>query len=115
MMNSPGKIDQLIILVVSGFQVDELMRSLREQGFYFTKIDSSGGLLNEPTVCLLIGLNNTRLPALMDIARGCCQPHPQYMPAHVNVQPGYPYVPMIEAQVGGAMAYVMNVERFEQL
>jgi uncharacterized protein YaaQ len=112
---STSNINQLVILVVSGFQADELMRQLNQQAYYFTKIDSSGGLLHEPTICMLIGLDRARLSDLLELTRQCCQPTEQYLPAHVSVQPGYPYLPMIEVQVGGAMAYLTNIERFEQL
>jgi uncharacterized protein YaaQ len=75
----------------------------------------AGGVFQEPTVVLLIGLNKSRLSSLMEIVREDCQPHPQYIPAHVNVQPGSAPFPMIEAQVGGALVYLMNVDRFAQI
>ncbi len=115
-MTTPGaEINQLVILVVSGYQAEDLMQSLVERRFYFTKVDSSGGMLNEPAVCLLIGLNSSRLPALLDLVQNCCQPYTQYIPTQLNSQSGYPSMSMIEAQVGGALLYTMNVERFEQL
>jgi uncharacterized protein YaaQ len=115
MANSTREINQLAILVLSGYQSEDLMQNLVEQRFHFTKIDSSGGMLNEPAVCLLIGLNNYRLPALLELVQKCCQPYTQYIPTHMNPQSGYPSMSMIEAQVGGALIYTLNVERFEQL
>jgi uncharacterized protein YaaQ len=115
MATSTREINQLAILVLSGYQSEDLMQKLVEQRFYFTKIDSSGGMLNEPAVCLLIGLNSMRLPALLELVQKCCQPYTQYIPTHMNPQSGYPSMSMIEAQVGGALIYTLNVERFEQL
>ncbi len=115
-MKSPAtEINQLAILVVSGYQSDDLMQHLVEQRFYFTKIDSSGGMLNEPAVCLLLGLNKSRLPLLVDLIQKCCQPYTQYIPTQLNSQSGYPSMSMIEAQVGGGLIYTLNVERFEQI
>ncbi len=115
MASSTGEIDQLVILVLSGYQSEELMHNLVGQRFYFTKIDSSGGMLNEPAVCLLIGLNHVRLPGLVEIVERCCQPFTQYIPTQLHTQSGYPSMSMIEAQVGGALIYTLDVERFEQL
>ena len=110
-----GEIDQLAIIVLSGYQSEDLMQNLVKQRFYFTKIDSSGGMLNEPAVCLLIGLNKARMPSLLELVQKCCQPYTQYIPTQLNSQSGYPSMSMIEAQVGGALIYSLNVERFEQL
>ncbi len=114
-MTPPGDINQLALIIVSGFQAGELTQRLTQSGFYLTKIDSSGGVIQEPTVCILIGLSRERLPALIELIHACCQPHRQYIPTNMNIQPGYTNYPMIEAQIGGALVYLMNVERFEQL
>jgi uncharacterized protein YaaQ len=110
-----GEINQLAIIVLSGYQSEDLMQNLVRQRFYFTKIDSSGGMLNEPAVCLLIGLNSARMPSLLELVQKCCQPFTQYIPTQLNSQTGYPSMSMIEAQVGGALIYAISVERFEQL
>ncbi len=111
-----GIIDQLAIVAVSGSQAGDLMNSLSKNGFYFTKIDSSGGIIQEPMVCLLIGFDKTRKDELMKLSRKYCQPHKQYIPANMSIQPGYTnQIPMIEAQMGGAVIHMLEVERFVQL
>jgi uncharacterized protein YaaQ len=111
-----GKIDQLAFVAVSGSQAGDLMQNLTKNGFYFTKIDSSGGIIQEPMVCLLIGFDKSRKEDLMKLSRKYCQPHKQYIPANMSIQPGYAnQIPMIEAQMGGAVIHLLNVERFEQL
>ncbi len=110
-----GPINQLVILVVSGRQSSDLMKKLTKNQFYFTVVNSSGGMIQEPTLSLFIGLNDSRLPALLKLVRACCQPQKQYIPAQLNFQPGYSNLPMIEAQVGGALVYITDVEHFEQI
>lgn len=114
-MKSPGEINQLVIVTVAGSQAGELMKSLSREGFYFTQIDSSGGLLQEPTACLLIGLNNLRHKPLLELIRQCCHTRRQYIPARLDVPQLQLQPVMIEAQVGGATIYTVEVERFEQL
>lgn len=111
----PGDVDQLVLLVASGRQSHDLMQHLRRDHFIFTVIDSTGGFVLEPVVCLLIGLNRTRLDELMRIVKKRCKPQRTYVPAQVNLQPGFQSIPMIEAQVGGALVHVMNVEQFIQI
>jgi uncharacterized protein YaaQ len=111
-----GKIDQLALVVVSGSQAGDFTKNLTKNKFYFTKIDSSGGIIQEPMVCLLIGFDKLRKDDLMKLSRKYCQPHKQYIPANMTIQPGYTnQIPMIEAQIGGATLHLLNIERFEQL
>jgi uncharacterized protein YaaQ len=109
------QVNQLVILIVFGPQADQFMKRLTKNRFYFTKIDSSGGIVQEPMVCLLVGLNSARLGTLLELSRKYCKPYRQYIPTNLNVQPGLSEFPMIEAQMGGATVCVLNVERFEQL
>ncbi len=110
----PDPIDRLVILVVSGSQSDQLMRRLRQEQFYFTIIDSTGGMLQEPMVCLLLGFQQRRMPALLDTVRQCCKPHTQYIPAQMHMPSDVRSLSMVEAQVGGALVYAMDVEQFIQ-
>lgn len=112
----PGIVDQLAFVAVSGTQAGDLMQHLTKNNFYYTKIDSSGGIIQEPMVCLLIGFDKERKDDLMKLSRKYCKPHKQYIPANMSVQPGYTnQIPMIEAQMGGAVIHLLNVERFEQI
>jgi len=112
----PGNaINQLVIASVSGAQAGALTDRLTRDGFYVTHVDSSGGILQEAAVSLLIGLDGARLSRLLEHVRECCRTRRRFIPAHVEaplleIQPV-----LIEAEVGGATVYVLDVERFEQL
>jgi len=113
---TPGNVvNQLVIATVAGAQAGALTDRLTRDGFYVTQVDSSGGILYEATVSLLIGLDRARLPRLLEHIRECCRTRLRFIPAHVEaplleIQPM-----MIEAEVGGATVYVLDVERFERL
>jgi uncharacterized protein YaaQ len=113
---TPGNaINQLVIATVSGAQAGTLTDRLTQDGFYVTRVDSSGGILHEATVSLLIGLDRARLSRLLEHVRECCHTRRRFIPAHVEaplleIQPV-----LIEAEVGGATVYAVDVERFEQL
>lgn len=114
-MNPSPSIDRLVILVVTQSQANPLMRRLQEAKFYFTIIDSTGGLVQEPMLCLLLGFGQERMTELLDIVRECCKPHMKYVAAQMYAPGEMGGVPMIEAQVGGATVYSMVVEQFVQL
>jgi uncharacterized protein YaaQ len=110
-----SQVDRLVLLVASGRQSGDLIHHLRREKFHFTLIDSAGGFVLEPVVCLLVGLNQARMEELLQIVRTRCKPHRTFVPSSVNLQPGFQSIPMIEAQVGGALVHVINVEQFIQI
>ena len=108
-------VNQLILVTVAGTQAGALTVRLVRDGFYVTQVDSSGSILREARNSLLIGLDRARLSRLLEHIRECCPTRRQFIPAHVEaplleVQPM-----MIEAEVGGATLYALDVEHFEQL
>jgi uncharacterized protein YaaQ len=113
-MKSP-RLDRLAILTVSGLQVNLLMEHLGQEKFNFTVINSTGGMLQEPEVCLLVGFRSERLSALLDVVRQDCHPYRQYVSAQGFMQGEMANPPMVEVELGGARFYIMNVERFEQI
>ncbi len=113
-MTSDKILNQLVVATVSSRQASELADRLSRNGFNFTFIDSKGGGLLESTVSMLIGLNRAELPRLLERLRECCRVRRQFLPAHLE-GPFLEAQPiMIEAEVGGAIVYVLEVERFEQ-
>jgi uncharacterized protein YaaQ len=115
MVSPNNTVNQLVFIAVSERQGEDLMQALVKERFYFTKIDSSGMLFQEPNLCLLIGLNNIRLAGLLELVNQYCQPHQEYVPVQFNSPAGLPPLSMIEARAGGALIYLLDVERFEQL
>jgi uncharacterized protein YaaQ len=107
-------VNQLVFVVISGRQAEGLMQSLNQNNFYFTKIDSSRMLFQEETVCMMIGLNTARMTSLFGLIAETCKPHAEYVPVQINPPVGFPPLPMIEARVGGALVYMLEVEQFIQ-
>ena len=106
--------NRLAFLIVSGTQVDALIAHLAREKFNFTVINSAGGMLQEPEVCLLVGFESKRLPILLDLVRKDCRPYRHYVSTQGPMQAEMANPSMLEAELGGARFYMMNVERFEQ-
>ncbi len=114
-MSTDRFVNQLVVATISGAQAGTLTDRLTRDGFYVTQVDSSGGILYEATVSLIIGLNQSRLSRLLGHVRECCRTRRRFIPAHVEAPMLEIQPMMIEAEVGGASVYVLDVERFEQL
>jgi uncharacterized protein YaaQ len=109
-------INQLVIVTVSGDQAGGLTERLTRDGFHVTQVDSSGGVLDEVRTTLLIGLDQARQPDLLGHVRECCQRRRRFIPAQVSEGLTLQAQPlMIEAEVGGAVLYVLDVERFDRI
>jgi uncharacterized protein YaaQ len=113
-MASSNSVNQLVFVIVSGRQADVLGHALVKEQFYFTKFDISMFAFQETTLCLMIGLNNSRNGTLIQLIEEHCQPHQEYVPVQFTPPAGFPPLSMIEARVGGALVYRVDVERFEQ-
>ena len=108
-------LDRLVFLTISGSQADPLMKHLTREGFHFTVINSTSQMMQEPALCLMVGFAHAQLNSLLEIVRKECKPYRKFIPTQ-NLLPGeLANLPMVEAQLGGARVYMMNVERFEQL
>ena len=90
--------------------------ALLRVGFKFTKIASTGGFLREGNVTVLIGAEPDQIDQIMGILDESSRTREQY----VNVLPpeatpvGTFLTNPVKVQVGGAIAWVIDVERFER-
>lgn len=109
------QIDLLLLIIVSQSQSKKLMANLNKKQFYFTVIDSSSTLFQESTVCLLMGLNHSRMELLDRLIHKYCQPYRKYVPVQLQSFGELSRLPMIETIEGGATLYGMAVEHFEQI
>lgn len=114
-MSETQPIDQLFIVSVLGEQSGELRQRLIRDGFRITEMSSAGGLVQELQVSLLIGLNHGRQAALLQHIRDCCRRQKRFLPTQFEGSPTVFHSAVIEAEVGGAMIFVLDVERFERL
>lgn len=114
-MAGTDAIDLLVVGTVMGGQAGVLTHALRESGFRFTEVDSQGGFIQEPVTSLLIGLSRHQLEELLAIIRETCPSHLQYIPARLDASALQGQPLMIEALMGGATLFAIEVERFLQL
>lgn len=108
-------IDRLVLIVISQSQSKTLMSHLNKELFYFTIIDSGSSLFHEPTICLLLGLNQNRMETLNRLVQKYCQPYRELIPLNLRSPHELSNLPVLETQEGGALLYGLSVEHFEQI
>jgi uncharacterized protein YaaQ len=107
---------KLVVAVIHDRDQRRTCESLLSAGFKFTRIASTGGFLREGNVTLLMGAEEDELDRLMQLLGESSSVREQY----VNALPpeatpiGAFMTSPVKVQVGGAIAFVMDVERFER-
>ncbi|MHB1293565.1 MAG: cyclic-di-AMP receptor [Anaerolineae bacterium] len=110
-------ITKLVVSIVHTDDSDQLMSALRDAGFSSTRISTTGGFLREGNATILIGTDEESVPRVLEIVRRNCHTRTQYVnPLPPVMEPGELYMPNpVEVQVGGAVVFVLEVERLVRL
>ena len=106
---------KLIIAVVQDKDRRKVTDALLEAGYKFTNIASTGGFLREGNVTFLIGVQDDQVDAVMDLIAQHSKSREQF----VNVFPptiepiGTCMPSPVKVTVGGAIIFVIGVEKFK--
>ena len=107
---------KLVVAVIHGRDQRFAQDNLLDHGFKFTNVASTGGFLREGNVTLMIGVDEWDVDKVFDVIRGSCRSCEQsddaLLPATepLNAAASDP-----AKSAGGALLFVLNVERFEKL
>src|ERR1700731_2783899 len=107
---------KLVITVVHDRDKNRITEALLRNGFKFTKIGSTGGFLREGNVTLLIGVDGKDTARLMEAISHSCKTREQFINVlPPDAAPVGTFMPSpVKVLVGGAVCFVMDVERFER-
>ncbi len=108
---------KLIFAIVQDEDTDVLTESLISAGFRFTKIATTGSFLRTGNTSLMIGVEDAGVPTVMNILQRSARRRTQIaVPYSPALEPGLLYMPEnFEVEVGGAIVFVLDVERFERI
>ena len=107
---------KLITAIINKRDSGEVCHSLSENGFYFTKIATSGGFLSSGNVTLIIGTEDEKVDGALEIIRKNSATRVEEVPDAgygdtVNLISRRP----VTVPVGGATVFVTDVEHFEKM
>ena len=107
---------QLIFAIVQDKDVSRLSEALVKEGIRATKLASTGGFLRAGNTTFMVGVDDDRVEDVMTAIRKSCRAREQLVTPltplgnQVESYVSYP----VSVQVGGAIVFVVKVDRFEQ-
>ncbi len=116
MATAAAPITKLVVAIIHKDDAPGLVAALSKRGYSATVISTTGGFLREGNSTALIGTSEANLVEVLRIVKANAHARNQYVnPLPPVVDPGELYMAQpVEVEVGGAVVFVLNVERFER-
>ncbi|WP_138159383.1 cyclic-di-AMP receptor [Peptoniphilus catoniae] len=106
---------KLIIAIVQDVDTENLVEEITSKGYRVTKISSTGGFLKSGNSTLVSGVEDDQVDKYLSIIKNNCKTREVTKTIQTINIPGQAMIPMpIQVKVGGANAFVMNVEDFKR-
>jgi len=109
---------KLVMAIVQAVDARGLLDGLMAEGYRATKIGSTGGFLVRGNATVLIGVQDEKVDAVLDILRKHCHSRQEFVSPVVPISDSAAargWVQPVQVEVGGTTVFVLNVERFERL
>ncbi|GAC1335774.1 MAG: cyclic-di-AMP receptor [Candidatus Dormibacteria bacterium] len=108
---------KMVVAVMHGDDAGACIDALGDRGIPTTRLDSRGGFLQKDNTTVLCGVSEAQVDTVMAVLREHSKSRTEFLnPMPPIVEPGDVYVPYpVEVEVGGAIVFVLDVERFEKL
>ena len=109
--------NKLVMAIIHDDDAFHILDLLNEKGFYVTKLASTGGFLRSGFTTLISGVQEERVPELIEVIEKKCRSRKQITSVnttHINATEGYVPYP-VEVTVGGATIFVLNIEEFKKV
>jgi uncharacterized protein YaaQ len=104
---------KLVYIIVRSNDSGQVTGSLNKQGFYVTKMASTGGFLREGNTTLIVGTDEDNVEEVINIVKKECGPKKQVFTNMMG--PGEYSAMNTVLTVGGATIFVMDIERYEKI
>jgi len=107
---------KLIVAIVNNDDVTPLMNALHETGFRATRIASTGSFLSQGNTTFLLGVRADDVERVLEIIRKKCHTRTRYINPMPPAAMGEDFVisQPLEVQIGGAVVFVLPIERVER-
>ena len=107
----------MITAIVNKKDTNEVCFALMDNHFEFTKLATTGGFLRAGNTTLLIGVEDEKLDAVLDLIRKNCAKRMERVPAvpSAEMAPLVYHSSPAEVMVGGAIVFVNDICHFEKM
>ena len=105
---------KMILGILNNDDAPLAIQHLTKDGFFVTKLSTSGGFRRAGNVTILVGVEDEKVQPVIDIIHQHAHSRMQLMPAVSEAGVAFfPTMP-VEVRVGGATIFVLDVDRFEK-
>ncbi len=107
---------KLVVIIASDVDGDRLIKRLVQRGHPATKIGGLGGFLRRGNATILSGVPAADVESVIEIVREECHARQEFVPVQTLpfLGEGVSFADPLEVRVGGAVVFVLAVERFEK-
>lgn len=108
---------KLVLAIVQEKDSGRLTDALTKAGLQATMLASTGGFLRSGNATLLIGVEDPQVEDVLEVIREVCRTREQLMspiPPVLEPVDAYAAYP-VKVQVGGAIVFVLSVDRMERV
>ncbi|MCX7614508.1 MAG: cyclic-di-AMP receptor [Clostridiales bacterium] len=106
---------KLVVAVINHDDAQTVQQHLMHEGYFFTKLSTTGGFLRTGNATVLIGVEDEKVQDVIDLIDKYSKSRKQIIPTTSELGMGfYPSMP-VEVVVGGATIFVLNVEDFKKV
>ena len=103
---------KLVLIIIPNDDSTEAVSALTKEGFFITKLATTGAFLSSGNTTLLIGTSEERIPKIKEILSKTCVGTKQVTP----MASAFGYGSDTDGEnPGGATMFVLNVESFEKI
>jgi uncharacterized protein YaaQ len=105
---------KLVIAIVQDEDVHELLHALVSGGHRVTRVGSTGGFLRAGNSTIFIGTEDERLEEVLHAIEGNCRQRrvALHRPPPIGPVDAFSMVSPVEVEIGGAVVFVLDVDRF---
>lgn len=105
---------KLVVTIVQDYDADRLLRAVTDAGFGVTRVASTGGFLRTGNTTLLMGVEEACVDRCLDVIAATCGARVERSDDAPAILGGTFEATDEEMTVGGAVAFVLTVSRFER-
>jgi uncharacterized protein YaaQ len=108
---------KLVIAVVHNEDARVMIDALLAHEYRATWLHSSGGFLKQSNATILVGVEDSKVDDVVALVRDNCRARTQTVsPIPPIMEPGEFFMPYpLEVEVGGAVVFVVPIERLERI
>ena len=108
---------KLVLAIVSANDGERVMQALVRQGLPATKIGSAGGFLRRGNATILSGVPADQVDEVIELVRRTCPARTEMAPVQTLPLVGTAAAghSPLEVRTGGAVIFVLDIERFERV